>query len=63
MYLLVCLSEFLTLNIYIMKLFYKILLHSFVFASIVACSDDSIGDASPSGDDSKSVCYLLNSGD
>ena len=46
-----------------MKLFFKILLHSFVFASIVACSDDGIGDASPSGGDSKSVCYILNSGD
>ena len=46
-----------------MKLFFKILLHSFVFASIVACSDDGIGDASSSGDDSKSVCYILNSGD
>ena len=46
-----------------MKLFYKILLHSFVFASIVACSDDGISDASPSGGDFKSVCYILNSGD
>ena len=34
-----------------------------MFASIVACSDDGVDDASPSGNDSKSVCYILNSGD
>lgn len=46
-----------------MKLLSKILLHSLVFASVVACSDDGVSDNPQSGGDSKSVCYILNSGD
>lgn len=46
-----------------MKLFSKILLHSLVFASVLACSDDGVSDNPPVGGGSKSVCYILNSGD